>query len=177
MDIKALLNAPTLLAEIYRCWSKLCSRSPLGLQAEQPRPCPASVREGGEGCVEPSGPPHPTPSAGSPSPPKFPGSLCQGDISISPVSMATQRQVSARRMREPARATWGAPAHSAPTLSPHPRAGGATVREAHRTRGPRSARRRLQSAGHRWGAGCLCCGECLRCGRCARMWRGGAHSA
>lgn len=49
----------------------------------------------------------PTPSDCSPSPPKLPGSLCQGDISISPVSMTTQRQVSARRMREPARATWG----------------------------------------------------------------------
>lgn len=96
----------------------------LWLQGERPRLCPATVRGGPRGVWNPA-PPSPSPC--SPSPPKFPGSLCQGDISISPVSMTTQRQVSARRMREPARATWGAAAHRAPTLRPHPRAGGATL--------------------------------------------------
>lgn len=51
----------------------------------------------------PRSPPSPRPCPRSP--PKFPDSLCQGDISISPVSMATQRQVSgeADAVREPAR--------------------------------------------------------------------------
>lgn len=91
---------------------------------------------------------HPTPSPRSPSPPKFPGSLCQGDISISPVSMATQRQVSARRMREPARATWGARCPQGAHAAPAPTGwgghalGGPTGRG-----GDRSAQRWLQRAG------------------------------
>lgn len=181
IDIKALLNAPTLLAQIYRRWSKPCSQSLLRLRGERPRLCPGRVREGRWVCgaqrAHPS-PPQPTPAVCSPSPPKFRGSLCQGDISISPVSMATRPQVSAGWVREPARAAWGALPTGRPRCARTHGLGVPRCAEGgtHRTR---SAWGWLQSAGHRWGAGRLCCGMCLWCGRCPRseewMWSGGVH--
>lgn len=57
--IKALLNASTLQAEIYRRWSKPCSHSLLWLRGERPRLCPATGREGrGAGGTQ-GPPPHP----------------------------------------------------------------------------------------------------------------------